>query len=305
MSPIATTTAMETKTNRWFNAWTTPIADILDGSKKNVESTIEEGICLRVIPDVHGSFYGPYLNGVITKDGQERVFLICLESSSDYSYATGIALKGEYIKPCKKDRTGKLFTKSFDDLLDVNARNRLKAIAAGSVDEVVTTAGADSKEDLVDEVAAASPKPTIGTPPTTTTGTPPVPTIGTPPTPTTGTPPAPTIGTPPTPSTGTPPAPTTGTPPAPTTGTPPTPTTGTPPAPTTGTPPAPTTGTPPAPTIGEETEAKKEVLDLEVSDQEDNLNLLENLMATATQKCHDLGLPMFIGICLPPKKYKK
>ena len=233
MSPIATTTAMETKTNRWFNAWTTPIADILDGSKKNVESTIEEGICLRVIPDVHGSFYGPYLNGVITKDGQERVFLICLESSSDYSYATGIALKGEYIKPCKKDRTGKLFTKSFDDLLDVNARNRLKAIAAGSVDEVVTTAGADSKEDLVDEVAAASPTPTTGTPP------------------------------------------------------------------------APTTGTPPAPTTGEETEAKNEVLDLEVSDQEDNLNLLENLMATATQKCHDLGLPMFIGICLPPKKYKK
>ena len=233
MSPITTTTAMETKTNRWFNAWTTPIADILDGSKKNVESTIEEGICLRVIPDVHGSFYGPYLNGVITKDGQERVFLICLESSSDYSYATGIALKGEYIKPCKKDRTGKLFTKSFDDLLDVNARNRLKAIAAGSGDEVVTTAGADSKEGLVDEVAAA------------------------------------------------------------------------PPAPTTGTPPAPTTGTPPAPATGEETEAKNEVLDLEVSDQEDNLDLLENLMATATQKCHDLGLPMFIGICLPPKKYKK
>ena len=249
MSPITTTTAMETKTNRWFNAWTTPIADILDGSKKNVESTIEEGICLRVIPDVHGSFYGPYLNGVITKDGQERVFLICLESSSDYSYATGIALKGEYIKPCKKDGTGKLFTKSFDDLLDVNARNRLKAIAAGSGDEVVTTAGADSKEGLVDEVAAA--------------------------------------------------------PPAPTTGTPPAPTTGTPPAPATGTPPAPTTGTPPAPATGEETEAKNEVLDLEVSDQEDNLNLLENLMATATQKCHDLGLPMFIGICLPPKKYKK
>ena len=151
MSPIVSITAMETKKSRWFNAWTTPIADILDGSKKNVESTIEEGICLRVIPDVHGSFYGPYLNGVITKDGQERVFLICLESSSDYSYATGIALKGEYIKPCKKDRTGKLFTKSFDDLLDVNARNRLEAIAAGSGNEI-TTADADSKENLVDEV---------------------------------------------------------------------------------------------------------------------------------------------------------
>ena len=249
MSPIASTTAMEIKTNRWFNAWTTPISEILEGKPNKVESTIEEGICLKVIPDVHSSFYGPYLNGVIAKNGQERVFLICLESNSDYSYATGIALKGEYIKPCKKDRTGKLFTKSFDDLLDVNARNRLKAIAAGSVDEVVTTAGADSKEDLVDEVAAASPTPTTGTPPA--------------------------------------------------------PTTGTPPTPTTGIPPAPTTGTPPAPTTGEETEAKNEVLDLEVGDQEDNLDLLENLMATATQKCHDLGLPMFIGICLPPKKYKK
>ena len=153
-----------------------------------------------------------------------------MESSSDYSYATGIALKGEYIKPCKKDGTGKLFTKSFDDLLDENARNRLESIAAGSCNEIAPF-GADSEESIVDEVAAASPA-------------------------------------------------------------------------TTGTPPA-TTGTPPATATGEETEAKNEVLDLEVSDQEDNLNLLENLMATATQKCHDLGLPMFIGICLPPKKYKK
>ena len=232
MSPIVTTTAMETKTSRWFNAWTTPISEILEGKTEKVESTIEEGVCLKVIPEVHSSFYGPYLNGVIAKDGEERVFLICLESSSDYSYATGLALKGEYIKPCKKDGTGKLFTKSFDDLLDENARNRLEAIAAGSGNETAPI-GADSKESIVDEVAAASP------------------------------------------------------------------------APTTGTPPAPTTGTPPAPATGEETEAKNEVLDLEVSDQEDNLNLLENLMATATQKCHDLGLPMFIGICLPPKKYKK
>ena len=151
MSPIASTTAMEIKTNRWFNAWTTPISEILEGKPNKVESTIEEGICLKVIPDVHSSFYGPYLNGVIAKNGQERVFLICLESNSDYSYATGIALKGEYIKPCKKDRTGKLFTKSFDDLLDVNARNRLEAIAAGSGNEI-TTADADSKENLVDEV---------------------------------------------------------------------------------------------------------------------------------------------------------
>ena len=168
MYPIASITAMETKPSRWFNAWTTPISEILDGSKKNVESTIEEGMCVRVMTGLNNSFYGPYLNGVIANNGEERVFLICLEKGSDYSYSTALSLKGEYIKPCKKPGTGKLFTKSFDDLVEVNARKRLEAIAAGSievtpasvpsnevdlVDEVVTTAGADSRTDLVDEVA--------------------------------------------------------------------------------------------------------------------------------------------------------
>ena len=111
------------------------------------------------MPGLNNSFYGPYLNGVIANNGEERVFLICLEKCSDYSYASALALEGEYIKPCKKPGTGKLFTKSFDDLVEVNARKRLEAIAAGSVeatpasipsnevdlvDEVVTTAGADN-----------------------------------------------------------------------------------------------------------------------------------------------------------------
>ena len=171
MFPIASTTAMKTKKSSWFNAWTTPISEILEGKTKNVESTITEGMCIKVIPDLHNSFYGPYLNGVITNNGEERVFLICLEKDSDYCYSTGLALKGEYIKPCKKDGTGKLFTKCFDDLVEVNARKRLEAIAAESgdsplsnspsskadlVDEVVTTAGADSKADLVDEVVTTA-----------------------------------------------------------------------------------------------------------------------------------------------------
>ena len=162
---------METKKSRWFNAWTTPISEILDGSKKNVESTIEEGMCVRVMYGVHNSFYGPYLNGIIANNGEERVFLICLEVGSDYSYLTGLALKGEYIKPCKKHGTAKLFTKSFDDLVDVNARKRLEAIAAGSVgskavpnpnneedlvDEVEAAPNPSNEKDLVDEVVAAS-----------------------------------------------------------------------------------------------------------------------------------------------------
>ena len=86
-------------------------------------------------------------------------------------------------------------------------------------------------------------------------------------------------------------------------GTPTTPASGTPTTTTTGTPITTATGTPTA--TGKETIAQNEVLDLEDSDQEETLNIFENLMATATQKCHDFGLPMFIGICLPPKKYKK
>ena len=81
--------------------------------------------------------------------------------------------------------------------------------------------------------------------------------------------------------------------------------TGTPGTTATGTPGTTATGTPGTTATGEETVAQKEVLNLEDSDQEETLNILENLMATATQKCHDFGLPMFIGICLPPKKYKK
>ena len=171
MYPIVSITAMETKKSRWFNAWTTPISEILEGKTKKVVSTIEEGKCVRVMPGLNNSFYGPYLNGVIANNGEERVFLICLEKCSDYSYASALALEGEYIKPCKKPGTGKLFTKSFDDLVEVNARKRLEAIAAGSVeatpasipsnevdlvDEVVTTAGADSQTDLVDEVVTTA-----------------------------------------------------------------------------------------------------------------------------------------------------
>ena len=155
MSPIPTITPMKTKTNKWFNAWTTPISEILDGSKNNVESNIEEGVCVRVMPGLNNSFYGPYLNGVIANNGEERVFLICLEQDSDYSYSTGLALKGEYIKPCKKKGTKKLFTKSFNDLVEVNARKRLEAIASGSGN---ATAGPipSNETDLVDEFAAAS-----------------------------------------------------------------------------------------------------------------------------------------------------
>ena len=55
----------------------------------------------------------------------------------------------------QKKGTKKLFTKSFNDLVEVNARKRLEAIASGSGN---ATAGPipSNETDLVDEFAAAS-----------------------------------------------------------------------------------------------------------------------------------------------------
>ena len=39
--------------------------------------------------------------------------------------------------------------------------------------------------------------------------------------------------------------------------------------------------------------------------QKETASILENIISSHAQTCSDLGLPMFIGICLPPKKYKK
>ena len=37
-------------------------------------------------------------------------------------------------------------------------------------------------------------------------------------------------------------------------------------------------------------------------DQDNSSNILDNLIITATQRSHDLGLPMFMGVCVPSSK---
>ncbi len=54
------------------------------------------------------------------------------------------------------------------------------------------------------------------------------------------------------------------------------------------------------------TTAHKEILDNGEVYLEDTESILENLVASAAQKCSDLGLPMFMSVCIPSsKKYKK
>ena len=55
-----------------------------------------------------------------------------------------------------------------------------------------------------------------------------------------------------------------------------------------------------------ENSAESEIQDFKESYPEETIGILENLIASHAQKCSDLGLPMFMSVCIPPmKKYKK
>ncbi len=52
--------------------------------------------------------------------------------------------------------------------------------------------------------------------------------------------------------------------------------------------------------------AESEIQDLQEICQKETMLILENLISSHAQKCSDLGLPMFMSVCIPPsKKYKK
>ena len=55
-----------------------------------------------------------------------------------------------------------------------------------------------------------------------------------------------------------------------------------------------------------ENSAESEIKDFGEGYQKETIGILENLISSHAQKCSDLGLPMFMSICIPPsKKYKK
>ena len=56
----------------------------------------------------------------------------------------------------------------------------------------------------------------------------------------------------------------------------------------------------------DETSAESEIQDLQEICQKETMLILDNLISSHAQKCSDLGLPMFMSVCIPPsKKYKK
>ena len=55
-----------------------------------------------------------------------------------------------------------------------------------------------------------------------------------------------------------------------------------------------------------ENSVESEIQDFGEGYQKETTGILENLMSSHAQKCSDLGLPMFMSVCIPPlKKYKK
>ena len=55
-----------------------------------------------------------------------------------------------------------------------------------------------------------------------------------------------------------------------------------------------------------ENSAESEIQDFGEGYQKETTGILENLISSHAQKCSDLGLPMFMSVCIPPlKKYKK
>ena len=55
-----------------------------------------------------------------------------------------------------------------------------------------------------------------------------------------------------------------------------------------------------------ENSAESEIKDFGEGYQKETIGILENLISSHAQKCSDLGLPMFMSVCIPPsKKHKK
>ncbi len=129
MSPIASTTAMNSNANNWANHFTNPNSEISDISKVKSSSTIDEGRVIRIHKVIKKSHIGDYGTFIIEKEGVEQVVLCDLADHSDFDYESFLLLKGKYIKPSKRPGPyNELFTKSFNDLPDVNERNLLRSI---------------------------------------------------------------------------------------------------------------------------------------------------------------------------------
>ncbi len=117
--------AMKFKKNNW---------GILNGlsncSRENNEKVksdffMNSGICKRIIPVLKKGHKGPFVNGIVEKNGIEKVFLVCLEESSDFTFELAMLLEGRDII-LERNSTNDLYLKRFSGL-PANTREYLNS----------------------------------------------------------------------------------------------------------------------------------------------------------------------------------
>ena len=160
MSPIASSTEMKIKP--FFNAWVKDFPfdsyDFSTNKDNGVENNFDIGIVGKVFTSLKYSHKGPFVNALLWKGDIKCLLLICCSKDSDFSYKTALSLEGLPIKlPQQK---GTLYViKSFDDVIDKEARTNLRDIDAGKKEFVpggtIATSLINNEEDLVEEEASA------------------------------------------------------------------------------------------------------------------------------------------------------
>ena len=151
MSPIASTTAMKTKPLDVFVS-DFPF-DSYDFSTNGVENNFDIGIVGKVFPSVKYSNKGPFVNALLWKGDIKCLLLICCGPDSDFGYKTALSLEGLPIKIPQQEDTLYVI-KSFDDVIDKEARNNLRDIDAGKkefVAGITSTGFINNAENLGEE----------------------------------------------------------------------------------------------------------------------------------------------------------
>ena len=157
MSLIASTTAMTANFKKHLNAWSDPISNFFTSAEKEVDNNLTSGVVIKVFKSIRYSYYGtPYITAIFGDNGEVASVLICCGPKSDFCYKTGLSLEGLYIKPQKTPGlVNKFKIRSFDDVIDKEARDNLKDIDAGKKEFVpagtTATGPINNVEDSAEE----------------------------------------------------------------------------------------------------------------------------------------------------------
>ena len=139
MSPIASTIAMKTKPfDVWVKDFPFDSYDFSTIKNTGVENNFDIGIVGKVFPSVKYSNKGPFVNALLWKGDIKCLLLICCGPDSDFGYKTALSLEGLPIKIPQQEDTLYVI-KSFDDVIDNEARNNLRDIDAGKKEFVAGT----------------------------------------------------------------------------------------------------------------------------------------------------------------------